>query len=92
MSDIYRIEKATLDDLGAALKEVKNNTESSPVSNISSEIRNLKGTATADKVFAGEEFLGADGKQVGTFSIEAELSETDRLISDIETALASKLG
>lgn len=47
-------------------------------------------TITADEVFAGEVAYGSDGKVIGTFTIEDELSTQDNLISAIKTALNGK--
>ena len=47
-------------------------------------------TATADKIFKDESAYTAEGKVIGTFTIEDELSEQDNLISQIQTALEGK--
>lgn len=92
MSELLRIELATLQDIGAALKDVKNTDDSVRVDAIGNNIRELKGTATSDKVFAGETYLGANGVSQGTFTLEEELTEQETALSEIEEMLEAKLG
>lgn len=47
-------------------------------------------TATADEIFAGETAYTANGKVIGTFTIEEELTEQNDLISQISTLVAQK--
>lgn len=47
-------------------------------------------TATADEIFAGETAYTADGKVIGTFTIDEELTEQNDLISQISTLVARK--
>lgn len=91
MDNLFRINKATLDDIGAAIKEVKNSDLSIPVSDVADNIRSFKETSsTADTVFEGETFVGADGLSTGTFTIQEELTEQERLIEELEKAIINK--
>ena len=47
-------------------------------------------TATADEIFLGETSYGANGKVIGTFTIEDELTEQNDLISQISALVATK--
>lgn len=47
-------------------------------------------TAIAEEIFAGETAYTADGKVIGTFTIDNEISAQDVLISQIQTALQGK--
>ena len=90
MSIYQKVKTSTLYDIGDAVQEIKNTTETVKVKNLSTTIRELKGTASPDKVFAGEEFLGANGKEIGTFTIDSELSNLDTLLTNIETLIETK--
>ena len=52
----------------------------------------LSSPANVDEVFEGQEFIDGNGtKKIGTFSLDAELNTQDNLISQIMTALDSKI-
>ena len=92
MSELLSIERKTIDEIGAALKEIKNTTESVKVGDLAGDIIKLKTTATAsaDKVFKDEEFLGVNGKEKGTFTLENELSTMSNLLDSIDALLLTK--
>ena len=90
MSTYQKVKTSTLTSIGAAVQEIKNTTETVKVKDLSDTIKELKGTASPDKVFAGEEFLGANGKEIGTFTIDSELANLNTLLTDIENLIETK--
>lgn len=91
MSELFRIKKETIDEIGSAVKELANISDTQYFGELGDTIRDLKGTAIADKVFEGETFVGAEGKQTGSFTIVEELTEEDKLLSELEGLLSQKL-
>ena len=73
-----RTDALTIDEMTTAVQSIETGTDTSDT------------TATADEIFAGETAYIAEGKVIGTFTIEEELIEQNDLISQIATLVATK--
>lgn len=90
----YLIKGETLTNIADAIRSKTGSTEDIKAKDMASTIETIStgtdtsdATATADEIFAGETAYTADGKVIGTFTIENELTEQDNLIAQIQSAV-----